>query len=88
MNYSHLFQGMDIDDINLLDTSNPSSPNLIPETINKEQQGEASGSCQIQDLIKLEKPIRFEAATPSYNITHTLIGRALLIEHTLILKIL
>jgi len=69
MDYSHLFQDMDIDNIELLDISIPSSPNLIPETINNEQPGEASGSCQIKDLIKLEKPVRFEATNPSYNTT-------------------
>jgi len=39
MDYSHLFQDMDMDDIELLNTPNPSSPNLIPETINNKQPG-------------------------------------------------
>ena len=46
--------------------TNPCSPNLIPETTNREQPVEASGSCRLKDLIKLEKPVscRFEAANP------------------------
>ena len=33
----------------------------------REQPVEASGSCPLKDLIKLEKPVRFEAAIPPYN---------------------
>ena len=58
---------MDMDDIELPDTSNLCSPNLISETINREQPGEASRSYLLNDLIKFEKPVRFEAANPPYN---------------------
>ena len=68
MDYSHLFQDMDIDmdDMEILEAAIPCSPNRIPETINREQPAEASGSCPLKDLIKLEKPIRFEAANNPY----------------------
>ena len=73
MDYSHLFQDMDIDidDMEILEAAIPCSPNLIPETISREQPAEASGSCPLKDLIKLEKPVRFEAANPPYNANDT-----------------
>jgi len=66
MDYSHLFNDMDIDmdDMEILEAAISCSP---PETINREQPAEASESCPLKDLIKLEKPIRFEAANPPHN---------------------
>jgi len=58
---------IDIDDMEILEATNPCSPNLIPETTNREQPVEASESCPLKDLIKLEKPVGFEAANPPYN---------------------